>query len=918
MMARNRSSRAVPASWLARWRALPPASPLLPILLLGSLLALLRLDVTDLWLDEGISYWIARKPLLEVIAYSLGRAWEHPPLYYMMLHGWMRLAGDSEFALRALSWGGMMLAASGGARLARRWFGGRVAALAALVIVTNPMVVEQARDARMYGWLMALAVLSLYLLERALARNRWRDWGLFAAVAVLGLTMHYLFGLILLAAALFLVLRWRRLPAGRWRLALINGVFLGAGIVALLLLSGLRTNILEGVQILTTSARDPVWGWDLLREWSAGPNFRGLPLLITAPMALLLWGLAIAGVVRAGALAPRTALDLRWLLALLAFLPPVIGVLTMPTSTPRQTSASVPILLLAATMGLVAAFRRARGLGVGLALLLLAANLGLDAQFIAASGRPFADPLDHINARARDGEPIVYTYFFDWPLDSYYNRRDLPYFNVVPERHQEVSQAVIQGRAADIMATGAQSLWLMLFPGPENTDRAERAFNALAFPTDRTWFPSGRSVIRYFAPRPLTEQAGDFTWAEQIGLIRWGVDGDAVSAGDALLLQFAWRRLRAIEDSYLFAVTLAGPDGSVWANQVAAPCNGRCLTETWPDAGVAHRLAFYIPADVPPGDYQVRIAWLTPQGAPLIGRSSHDPTGQVDLLLTPVRIDPPAAGAVAAPPLNRLTGATVREGLALRSVGFDDPVLRAGATLGIPLQLAVNAAQPALEVQLRLKHGDRQASLAQPLAPVWYPSTDWTPGRTLRVQPRFTVPGDLPPGAYRAELVIAEPAAGAAGPAIQIGAVTVEDRPRRFDLPVQGVAVDAVCDQGIRLARAELPQVAAPGGAVPVTLIWQAGGPAERNWKVYIHVRDARDETVAQVDGYPAGGTALTPSWAPDEVVVDTYQLPIPADLAPGAYAVRVGFYDETTFERLRCGDGDGITLPLPLKVDGQ
>ncbi|MGQ9839189.1 MAG: glycosyltransferase family 39 protein [Anaerolineae bacterium] len=900
---------------LTRWRTLPVMILLLPVLLLGSLLALFRLNVTDLWLDEGISYWIARKPLLEVISYSLGRAWEHPPLYYMMLHGWMRLVGDSEFALRALSWGGMMLAASGAARLARRWFGSQVAALATLVIVTNPMVVKQARDARMYAWLMALAALSLYFLERALTRNRWRDWGLFAVVVVLGMAMHYLFSLIFFAAVLFLILQWRQLPASRWRFTLIIGIFLATGSVALLLLAGLRTNILEGLQILSTWARDPVWAWDLLREWSVGPNFRSLPLFLTLPMVLLVWGLAVTGLARAKSLAPRTILDLHWLLALLAFLPPAVGVLTMPTSTPRQTSASVPILLLAVTMGLVAVFQRTRKWGMGLVLLLLAANLGLNAQFIAADERPFADPLDYVNARARDGEPIVYTYFFDWPLDSYYNRRHLPYFNVVPERHQEVSQAVIQERAASIMATGAQSLWLMLFPGPENTDRAERAFNALAFPTDRTWFPSGRSVIRYFAPRPLTEQPGEFTWADQIRLVRWGVDSDTVSAGDALRLEFQWQRLRAIEASLLFALTLVSPDGSIWAKQVAAPCNGRCPTETWTDASVSHRLAFYIPADVPPGDYQVRIAWLTPDGAPVVGRSSRDPVGQVELLLMSVHVDPPDATAVAAPPLNQPIGVTVREGLLLRSIGFNDTTLRAGATLAISLQLVIGAPQPELEVQLYLKRDKQQITLAQPLAPAWHSSTAWTPGRALRVQPRFTVPGTLPPGAYHAELVITEPATGAVGPTIQIGTVTVEDRPRRFDLPAQGVAVDAVCDQGIRLARVEIPDLALPGSTVLVTLTWQAGGPTQRNWKVYLHVRDEEDRTIAQADGYPAGGAALTPSWAVGEVIVDVHQLFVPADLAPRQYAVRVGFYDETTLERLRCGDSDGVTLPVLLEV---
>ncbi len=90
------------------------------ILLLAALLSLWRLNGPDLWVDEAISYWIARKPLLEVLSYSLSRAWEHPPLYYVLLHAWMSVAGDSEFALRAFSWMGMTLAVAVLVTLARQ------------------------------------------------------------------------------------------------------------------------------------------------------------------------------------------------------------------------------------------------------------------------------------------------------------------------------------------------------------------------------------------------------------------------------------------------------------------------------------------------------------------------------------------------------------------------------------------------------------------------------------------------------------------------------------------------------------------------------------------------------------------------------------------------------------------------------
>ena len=155
------------------------------VLLLASFLSLWRLGAADLWVDEAISYWIARKPLLELLTYSLSRAWEHPPVYYVLLRLWMGLLGDSEFALRAFSWFGMVLAVTTIATLARRWFGDRIALAAALIAATNPMMVKHARDARMYIWLMALVVLSVYAFDRALLRNRWRDWALFLGVLAL-------------------------------------------------------------------------------------------------------------------------------------------------------------------------------------------------------------------------------------------------------------------------------------------------------------------------------------------------------------------------------------------------------------------------------------------------------------------------------------------------------------------------------------------------------------------------------------------------------------------------------------------------------------------------------------------------------------------------------------------------------------
>ena len=60
-----------------------------------------RIDQKNLWLDEGVSWDTARKPLAGLVEQTAGDI--HPPLYYVLLKGWMAIAGDSVAGLRLLS-----------------------------------------------------------------------------------------------------------------------------------------------------------------------------------------------------------------------------------------------------------------------------------------------------------------------------------------------------------------------------------------------------------------------------------------------------------------------------------------------------------------------------------------------------------------------------------------------------------------------------------------------------------------------------------------------------------------------------------------------------------------------------------------------------------------------------------------------
>jgi hypothetical protein len=74
---------------------------LLGLLLLGWALRLFRLDAQSIWWDEGISLHLATSNLLEILRDRLNNV--HPPLYFLLLKGWVGLVGSSAFSGRYLS-----------------------------------------------------------------------------------------------------------------------------------------------------------------------------------------------------------------------------------------------------------------------------------------------------------------------------------------------------------------------------------------------------------------------------------------------------------------------------------------------------------------------------------------------------------------------------------------------------------------------------------------------------------------------------------------------------------------------------------------------------------------------------------------------------------------------------------------------
>src|SRR5690242_5964496 len=79
-----------------------PALLLALITAAGAVLRFATLSTQSFWLDEAIAINSARLDIGGMID-SLARTEGNPPLYFLLLDGWMRLFGTSEAAVRSLS-----------------------------------------------------------------------------------------------------------------------------------------------------------------------------------------------------------------------------------------------------------------------------------------------------------------------------------------------------------------------------------------------------------------------------------------------------------------------------------------------------------------------------------------------------------------------------------------------------------------------------------------------------------------------------------------------------------------------------------------------------------------------------------------------------------------------------------------------
>lgn len=170
------------------------------------------LVTTPLWLDEALSVNIARLPISE-IGDALRRD-GHPPLYYLLLHGWMELFGEGDRAVRSLSALMTVVGVGFAYRCGRRLGSTRLGVTAALVFAVSPFAFRFGSETRMYSLVMVLVMAGYLVASSALEDPRPPLLGGVAAITAALMWTHYWTFWLLGAAGVLLIVRARRsIPA---------------------------------------------------------------------------------------------------------------------------------------------------------------------------------------------------------------------------------------------------------------------------------------------------------------------------------------------------------------------------------------------------------------------------------------------------------------------------------------------------------------------------------------------------------------------------------------------------------------------------------------------------------------------------------------------------------------------------------
>jgi 4-amino-4-deoxy-L-arabinose transferase-like glycosyltransferase len=637
--------------------SLPASTPcersrllLLGILLLGASLRFYRLGAQSLWNDEGNAARLAERSLPLIAQGAAGDI--HPPGYYLLLHYWRALFGQSEFALRSLSAVAGLALVLCTYLLGRQLFAGPTGLMAAFVSAISPFAIYYSQEARMYALLAVVSAASTCVAIRHLqsafrelpsSRSNWQ-LATYTLLTTAGLYTHYAFAFVLLAHNVVFALWWgiASLPSRpRWPTLIAWG---GAQAVALLLYLPWLPYALAATG---WSSPGPAYQLgpallDVLRVLSVGitlPVDQSTVALVALGTLLLIsmWpavggpsgasdcgsladferhtsivhcrrGLAISSLILYLGLpiALFFALDLykpAWLKFLVIALPPFHILIARGIGNISALLACAPRSVGDDSRHLQIAARAVLGLALAAIIYPSLRNLYVNPAYARDDYRQL---VADILATRRPGDAVVLNAPNQWEVFTYYH----PDEDIYPAPYHP-SAAKVDAFLTPIL--DEHKRLFVLYWGDAESDPPRRIESWLAqhaYKARDRWYGDVRLATYGVAPLPgeadvyLNALFGEGTRLRGVALGK-----RAVTAGDILPVTLFWQAERAIGQSYKISLQLLDGAGNLVAQVDTVPRDGLAPTMSWQSGEVLmDRYGIHLSPDLSAGRYSLIVA----------------------------------------------------------------------------------------------------------------------------------------------------------------------------------------------------------------------------------------------------------------------------------------------------------------------
>ena len=390
----------------------------------------------------------------------------------------------------------------------------------------------------------------------------------------------------------------------------------------------------------------------------------------------------------------------------------------------------------------------------------------------------------------------------------------------------------------------------------------------------------------------------ELCWPEGLCLNGWSVEN--LVLGQEAKITLYWSQNRPTDDDYELQLALQDANGQRWS-ECTAPIFAFYPAAYWP-TGVILAQALRIPLSpaLPPTSFSLALMVQRVSDGQLMATNAGQGINLVGTIL-PERpaelIDPGALG------LQYKSDADFGE--KIRLLGYNLPIdtPRPGHTGFIDFYWQVlSGTNENWQQRTRLiRDGQIWVEKVGPLSVAEFDLPQWRPGDLVWGRIFLPLPGQMPPGEYKVEIALLDPA-GEPIPAkviwhaeetesVVAGPTYLENWPMVTEPPEMPHRPDTIFGGAIRLWGYDIQGEMQPGGNVNVTLIWRDELPVGDDYNVFVHLM-AEDETLlGQADGAPAGWTRPTSTWRPGEFIVDQYTIPLAPDTPTGVGYLWVGLY---------------------------